>query len=185
MTSRSDPGAGPAEVTRRRVLQGGAVAVGAWTVPVLTSVTSPAGAAGSAMPPEGSPDCRSQTFLVDRDLQPFVFEPFVLRWLDVDLGVTFASVSTLEVLLHVSPLDPLDETDIGNVILFDGPDGIGGQRFSGVNFRTPVVRLAFDPDIVPFRSAVADGTLTVRLAGVEGSFALTQVEVRVCGRLLA
>jgi hypothetical protein len=167
-------------VPRRRLLQGGAAAAGLWAVPVIQTVTSPAHAEGSPAP--GSQDCRSQTFLVDRDLQPFVFEPFVLRWVELDLGVTFSSVSSLEVFLYESPVDPVAGSDVGNVILFDGPEGVGGLRFFGNDPRDPI-RLAFDPDVRDFRPAVADGALSLRLGGIEGSFILTKVEVRVCGTL--
>ncbi len=180
----------PVRTTRRAVLQrGAAVTASVWAVPVMTSVTSPAQAAGSPMPPGGQEVCRTQTFLVDRDDAALTYTPAVEHSFLVDLGVSFAEVTSILVRLYESPTDQLEEGEFGSVRFRkeDQPNVSIGVGFQGS--QSDPVTIAFAPrgghaPEQTYGIILQDGRAELIVAQEDqpgGQFTLLRVEIEVCG----
>lgn len=175
--------------SRRAVLGRGAVlAAGVWTVPVIQSIANPA-AAGSA--PPGVVQCLSQTFTGPQG-GDLLFASGIDSSFFVNLHATFTDITMIYVRLFQSAADPLDAGDNGSV-QFRFPDGSsGGVMFYGGSVPDPLI-FGFGPTAggsVTYHSLLVDGMAEVIVSASSvatgeprHTFALTKVEVEVCGTL--
>jgi hypothetical protein len=127
-------------------------------------------------------------FVTDRAGQVLTFGQFQFRSIDVDLGGSFAAISSITVRLYQSPADPVGAEEGGGVG-FRKEDGSGqsiGVSFSGGQPDPISVSLAPSgghPPNQTYAHLLADGQAELVLFSNSSttSFTLLRVEIEVCG----
>lgn len=172
---------------RRTVLRrGAAIGAGVWTIPIVQSLSNPA--AASSGPPATATTCLKQTFTVDAQGNALTYTPGRERSFSVDLNATFSAISMIWVRVYESPDDPINDDEHGSVRFLFPDGGSGGVIFLGS--QPDPITMGFGPGsgrgTESYASLFLDGEGTLIVAQdprSPGTFALTKVEIEICGTL--